>query len=426
MKYSKIISCVTASLLIILTGCDKEQNGTIYRPNSDDAKEIHFIQSSLTKEFPQGTKTGTIEIELARPSDKGDLSVSLQKKGENKDSFSVPENVTIPDGSYSVKVPVEVNLVRLLAGSSLNATILISDRQEETGDGAYVTQFSDKITLSVSYALEWETFYRTDESGDKVPQTATYRYNAFYTGRDSGLEVEKAVGANIFKVNDWASGVSFKFILNDDNSCTVPAQSIGYYNSNYNEYVKVADMAEYTGNKAAYSSYPCTYDGKGTFSFYLIYYVSAGYFAQGNETLTFDGNEDKTPVVEISFDGIEATETGFKAPRISFYKNEYARVNKAKTGSQETLRSSPFTMTVRNFGTWDPATVPQWRWHTIPHPTPPCSTRDVSHVTLTVFTLRKSTGLIGKGMMPTRSTPLTQPCSGTCRRTTPCPSSISA
>lgn len=340
MKYSKTISCLAASLLLLAAGCDKEQNGTIYSPGSEDAKEIHFIQSSLTKEFPQGTETGTIEIELARPSDKGELSVGLQKKGENEDSFSVPETVTIPDGSYSVKIPVEVNLGRLLAGSSLNATILISDRQEEAGNGAYVTQFSDKITLSVSYALEWETYYRTDESGAKVPQTATYHYNAFYTGRGSGLKVEKAAGANIFKVNDWASGVSFKFILNDDNSCTVPAQSIGYYNSNYNEYVKVADMAEYTGSKAAYNSYPCTYDGKGTFSFYLIYYVSAGYFAQGNETLTFDGNEDKTPVVEISFDGIETTETGFKAPRISFYKNEYAKFYKATVVSGDITGNS--------------------------------------------------------------------------------------
>lgn len=318
-----------AALLLLTVGCDKEQNGTIYNPSSDDAKEIHFIQSSLTKEFPKGTESGTIEVEIARPSDKGELSVGLEKKGANEDSFTVPETVTIPDGSYSVKVPVAVNLGRLLAGSSLEATILIADRQEETGNGAYVTQYSDKIKLSVSYALEWEPYYRTDESGAQVQQTATYHYNAFYTGRDSGLKIEKAVGANIFKVNDWASGVSFKFILNDDNTCTVPAQSIGYYNSNYEEYVKVADMAEYTGSKSAYNSYPCTYDGKGTFSFYLIYYVSAGYFAQGAETLTFDGNEDKTPVVEIEFDGIETTETGFKAPRLSFYKNEYARFYKA-------------------------------------------------------------------------------------------------
>lgn len=329
MRHTKILLSILATSLLA-AGCGKEQEGTIYKPSADDAKEIHFIQSSLTKEFPQGSKSGILEIEIARPGNKGELSVGLQKKGENESAFNIPETVTLPDGSYSVTVPVEVNLRQLLTGSSLNATILISDRQEETGTGsAYVTQFSDKINLSVSFALEWEPYYRTDESGNKVQQTATYTYNAFYTGRDSGLKVEKAVGTNIFKVNDWASGVSFKFILNEDNTCTVPSQSIGYYNSNYNEYVRVSDMAEYTGNKAAYSSYPCTYDGNGNFSFYLIYFVSAGYFAQGNETLTFNGNEDKTPVVEISFDGIETTETGFKAPRLSFSKNEYTRFYKA-------------------------------------------------------------------------------------------------
>lgn len=329
MKYINIFLTILATSMLAL-GCSKEQEGSIYRPGTDDAKEIHFIQSSLTKEFPQGSKSGTLEIEIARPDNKGELSVSLRKRGEDEGAFSIPETVTLPDGSYAVSIPVEVDLSELLAGSSLSATILISDRQEETGTGsAYVTQFSDKINLSVSFALDWEPYLRTDESGNKVQQTATYTYNAFYTGHASGLKVEKAVGANIFKVNDWASGVSFKFILNEDNTCTVPAQSIGYYNSNYNEYVKVSDMAEYTGNKSAYSSYPCTYDGKGNFSFYLIYFVSSGYFAKGTETLAFDGNEDKTPVVEISFDGIETTETGFKAPRLSFSKNEYTKFYKA-------------------------------------------------------------------------------------------------
>lgn len=137
------------------------------------------------------------------------------------------------------------------------------------------------MTLSATYELEWETLYRTTGEGEEIPQLATYHYNGYYSGRDSGLEVEKAVGANIFRLKDWASGVTFKFVLHDDNTCTVPAQSIGYYNSNYNEYVYVADMAVYTGNDSAYASYPCTFDGESTFSFYLIYYVSSGYFARG-------------------------------------------------------------------------------------------------------------------------------------------------
>ena len=155
MKYINIFSIILATSLFT-AGCSKEQEGSIYRPGTDDAKEIHFIQSSLTKEFPQGSKSGTLEIEIARPDNKGELSVSLRKRGEDEGAFSIPETVTLPDGSYAVSIPVEVDLSELLAGSSLSATILISDRQEETGTGsAYVTQFSDKINLSVSFAVDW-------------------------------------------------------------------------------------------------------------------------------------------------------------------------------------------------------------------------------------------------------------------------------
>ena len=88
-------------------------------------------------------------------------------------------------------------------------------------------------------------------------------------------------------------------------------------------------MAVYTGNDSAYASYPCTFDGESTFSFYLIYYVSSGYFAQGTEKLVFDTDIDTTPVVEIAFEGIETTSTGFKAPKLHFSPNDYTKYYKA-------------------------------------------------------------------------------------------------
>ena len=240
------------------------------------------------------------------------------------------KDVWNPDGSHSVTVPVEVDLSNFVMGSNYKTTLYISSREARPGDNAaQVAQYSDKVTLSATYELEWETLYRTTGEGEEIPQLATYHYNGYYSGRDSGLEVEKAVGANIFRLKDWASGVTFKFVLHDDNTCTVPAQSIGYYNSNYNEYVYVADMAVYTGNDSAYASYPCTFDGESTFSFYLIYYVSSGYFAQGTEKLIFDTDIDTTPVVEIAFEGIETTSTGFKAPKLHFSPNEYTKYYKA-------------------------------------------------------------------------------------------------
>ncbi|MCM1503449.1 MAG: hypothetical protein NC115_12425 [Bacteroidales bacterium] len=321
---------IPAIVLMAGTSCSKTQEGPLYNPNYDDCKEIHFIQSSIEKEFPTDFSEGTIDVQIARPGNKGSYTVHILNRGTDSGLFTAPETVTIPDGEYSVTVPVSVDLSRLLMGGNVKTTLYIRDRDAYLGDNsAYVSQYTDKMDVSASFELTWEPYYRINEDGEEVRQTATFNYNAFYTGRTSGLEVDKAAGANIFRVNDWASGVGFKFILKDDNTCVVPAQSIGYFNSNYNEYVQVSDMAVYQGDNSMYSAYPCTYDGKGTFSFYLIYYVSEGYFARGEETLVFETDADETPLMAIDFDGEETTETGFKAPRLSFYINEYVKSYKA-------------------------------------------------------------------------------------------------
>lgn len=321
---------LSVALLLLGAACSKTQEGSYYTPNKDDAREIHFIQSSIEKEFPQDTETGIINVEIARAGNKGAYTINLMKKGSNADLFAIPSEVTIPDGKHSVTVPVEVNLKGGSAGANFKTTLYISDREVNPGDeGAQISQYTDKMNISASFELEWETLYRTTEAGEKIPQLATYNYKLYYSGRDSGLEVEKAVGAEIYRVKDWASGVTFRFIRHADNSCTVPAQSIGFFNTNYNEYVYVADMAVYTGNESAYASYPCTFDGKNTFTFYLIYYVTGGYFSQGNETLVFDTDADTTPVVGISFEGVETTTTGFQAPKLTFSPNQYARSYKA-------------------------------------------------------------------------------------------------
>lgn len=318
------------AFLLLCAACSKMQEGNRYTPNKDDSKEIHFIQSSIEKEFAQDARSGIIHVEIARTGSKGTYKVFLTQKGDHSALFSIPSEATFKDGEHSVTVPVEVDLSNFVMGSNYKTTLMISGREANPGDdGAHVSQFTDKVTLSASYELTWEPFMRLNGDGEEIQQLATYHYSLYYSGRDSGLEVEKAVGADIYRLKDWASGVTFKFIVHEDNTCTVPAQSIGYFNSNYNEYVFVADMAVYTGNDSAYASYPCTFDGKNSFSFYLIYYVSGGYFAQGRETLVFDSEADTTPVVGIEYLGIESTPTGFKSAKLRFSPNSYARTYKA-------------------------------------------------------------------------------------------------
>jgi len=312
-------------MLAALVGCTKGE-GTLYKEKSDDGKEIHFVQKSVTKEFTQGLTEGTILVDIARPGKTGTYAVWLNLIGDDKEHFTAPTKVEIKDGEYNTPVAIKVDLASLMVGAEYKSTLYIYDREAPLGaDATWDTQFADKMDIKVSFALEWEEFNRVNAAGETVRQTATFHYNAFYKGNDGGLKVDKAKGANIYRINDWASGVTFRFILNEDNTCVVPAQSIGYFNSNYNEYVQVSDMAVYTGNKNAYASYPCTYDGKGKFTFNLIYFVTGGYFAKGEETLTFDGDVDKTAKVEIVYEGIATTETGFKAPKFTFVPGEFTK-----------------------------------------------------------------------------------------------------
>lgn len=344
----KKILYILPAVAMVLFSCSKVQEGPLYDSNGDDGKEIHFIQSSLEKEFGTDLTEGTIDVVIARPGNSGDYSVGILNRGDDSDAFSIPESVTIPDGAYSVTVPVEVDLSKLIRGSSLKTSFYIREREAALGDNsAYVSRYTDKMTVSVSFELVWEEYYRQNGSGEEVRQTATFIYNGFYTGRATGLTVDRAEGTNIFRVNDWASGVGFRFILNEDNTCTVPAQSIGYFNSNYNEYVYVSDMAVYLGDDTAYGTYPCSYDGNGTFTFNLIYYVSAGYFSIAEETLIFESDASGSPEMAIEYGGIETSETGVSAARLSFYANDYVKYYKATVVSGDLTANATLQNSVR-------------------------------------------------------------------------------
>ena len=144
-----------AGLLLLAAACSQTQEGTYYTPNKDDAKAIHFIQSSIEKEFAQDVRDGVIDVEIARPGDKGAYTVYLTTKGVNDDIFTIPTEVTIPDGKHAVTVQVGVNLSKFVMGSSYKTTLYISDREALPGNNsAQVAQYSDKVTLSASFELE--------------------------------------------------------------------------------------------------------------------------------------------------------------------------------------------------------------------------------------------------------------------------------
>ena len=161
--------------LAALCSCSQEQLGVIASSNSDDNREIHFIQSSMAKEFPRDTKEGVIAVTLARQGNRGTYRVVLQKQGKDADMFSLRDTVVVPDGQYSVDVPVRVDLSSVVPGSTIDVNLAIVGRDAELGkDPAYISQYSDFLKLSASFALEWEPYMRKTEGGEEIQQLATY------------------------------------------------------------------------------------------------------------------------------------------------------------------------------------------------------------------------------------------------------------
>lgn len=296
---------LSAAALLCAASCSQELLGEYAQSSDSDNKEIHFLQKSLTKEFKQGLSTGEFAVTLARNGNKGTYKVVLQKSGMNASLFSLRDTVVIPDGKYSVDIPVRVDLSKVVLGSSVTASLAIVGRDAELDDNpSYISQYSDFLDLTASFILEWEPYMRTTESGETVQQTATYNYNLFYNGYQSGILVEKAKGTdNVFRLLDWAAGTTFTFRIENNKNVVVPRQSIGYLYEQSNEYVQVADLDQYLGGSGSYySSYPCTFDGKN-FSLSLIYFVTDGIFDYGTETFSFTDDHDFDASVSVTYDG---------------------------------------------------------------------------------------------------------------------------
>lgn len=329
MMRKSILTLVAFCLLA--ASCVQQLEGTLYRPNADDSKEIHFSVASVAKSFPEAEKSGIIELAIVRPGSSGRHELQLAQMGADEGVFSFPETVAIEDGKYSVTVPVLVDLGSCVKGSSYSTCIYIVGRDQATGNyGARNASYSDAVDVSASIDLTWEPLMVTDPAtGEQVQQKATYNYNGLWKGSSYGLPVEKAVCEDlIYRLSGWGTNeTTLMWLVKEDGSCVLPKQNTGYYNSSYGQYIYVSDYPSNTNGSYSYKSYPCTWDGDRTYSFTTIYYRegSTGNFGHGVETIVFESLEAKVPSVQIEYQGIDSTATGFVGAKLDFSPNEEAR-----------------------------------------------------------------------------------------------------
>ncbi len=128
--------------------------------------------------------------------------------------------------------------------------------------------------------------YETDGlPNEPTGLTGTFTYAQFWEGDDPGLALLVNPNyANTYAINNWGGGIDMNFTWDKEtNACHVNDQFTGYTHSTYGD-VYVIELADYTGNTDEGVSY---FDPETqTFHFFVIYYVSAGYFGKGEEVFT--------------------------------------------------------------------------------------------------------------------------------------------
>ena len=114
-------------------------------------------------------------------------------------------------------------------------------------------------------------FTETDDNGEEIPYV------------DEDLTILRGdSNPNRFKVEHWGYDVDFFFEFQEDGSILVDDQPTGYVHSSYGM-VNVRDFVTASGSTEQGQS---SYDAEtGTFKFLVNYYVSAGSFGSGVETL---------------------------------------------------------------------------------------------------------------------------------------------
>ena len=129
--------------------------------------------------------------------------------------------------------------------------------------------------------------------GDENPATCTYAYQLYWAGDDPGLRIQYSVHMKDktraqFKIENWGSGVPLIIDYNTvTKNCQVAPQHAAYHPT-YGD-VTISDISHWQGSDY-YAQFPCHYNPEtGQFVLNVVYYVSAGNFGYGSETIQVAG-----------------------------------------------------------------------------------------------------------------------------------------
>ena len=213
-------------------------------------------------------------------------------------SIEVGPNATIARAGFGDVWEDSISSTKLTAGTTQTIDVVLPDKEKANVFNLYTTNvyypYYDYRTSIVLDNVSWT----------KVG-TGTYTYTIMYDEptEDSGYEIyQRDDKPDTYKVTDWFYGKDLIFTWDgkNGNGVTVPASFTGYTHPSYGD-VYVSDLYNYMGY--SYDEAPCTYDAATqTFAFYVAYWVEAGNFGYGIETLKVNWG-DTTPAAARAAEG---------------------------------------------------------------------------------------------------------------------------
>ncbi len=292
MKLNKIITkaLLAFTAMVGFASCSSDNYEMTGKPNNG---QVYFSNEAST-EYLLSENQNKVEVEVKRVNTSGALTVDVQATDESG-LFTVASNVTFADGEATAKLPINFDFSNLEADKDYPVTLTLKAETCEYGDNS--------TTVNIKYApwSEWEKMgdgtnpvftYTNFESG-------SYEQPTYY--RESMLDPTKAQ----LMLEDWLYGVNLVVDWNKaDNTLKISPQFSGYVHPSYGQ-VMVADtytyLTEVRGKEGVdYDTYKSYYD-EATGCFYLhdVYYVSAGTFGNGYETLQLPGYEQSDYSISI-------------------------------------------------------------------------------------------------------------------------------
>ncbi len=270
------------ALSLLLASCDAKDE-PIYTPapTPTDAQRVHFLQSSMTMEVQQ-QEVGSFDIALERVkgTEAQPLTVQLVATSSTPAiigaGITVPTSATFAEGETSTIVTVTYDSKAMDVATPYDIAIALA----ENGNEYSVSTLN--LRLQVSPFTPWAPFANATGAGsihlnilyeEVFPCTVSYRESTLDpAAKEYRVEVPDALDEPFYITTQ-----------DDGKTLSIAAQGV----LTHPEYgvIQICDLVNYKKNPG-YAKYNYYDPATRTFNYAVIYYVPAGSFGNGLESIT--------------------------------------------------------------------------------------------------------------------------------------------